>query len=51
MQLEAMYIPRNITKKFIKEFHKNLIQRHNGATALIRKLEKKYVIYGVYALI
>jgi len=46
-----MYIPKNITKKFIKEFHANLTQRHNGATALVRKLEKKYIVYRIHALI
>ena len=47
---KAIYILKSIIKEFIKEFHKNLTQRHNGAIALVRKLEKKYIIYRVYAL-
>jgi len=46
-----MYIPKNITKKFVKEFYRNLTQRHNKATALVRKLEKKYMIHRVYTFI
>ena len=45
-----MYIPKSITKEFIKEFHRNLIQGHNRATALVRKLEKEYIIYKIHAL-
>jgi len=47
---KAMYIPRNIAKEFIKEFHKNLTQGHNRATALVQRLEKEYIVYGVHAL-
>ena len=35
---KAMYIPKSIADKFIKEFHENLIQGHNGVTALIARL-------------
>ena len=44
-----MYIPRNITREFVKEFYRNLIQRYNGVIALVRRLEKEYVIYKVHA--
>jgi len=47
---EAIYISRNIAKEFVKEFYGNLTQRHNGATALVRRLEKEYVIYRVHTL-
>ena len=47
---EAMYIPRNIIKEFVEEFYRNLIQRHNRATALVRKLEKEYIIHKVHTL-
>jgi len=45
-----MYIPRNITREFVKEFYRNLIQRYNRATALVRKLEKEYVIHKIHTL-
>ena len=47
---EITYIPKSIAKEFVKEFHGNLTQGHNKATALIQRLEKEYVIYGVHAL-
>ena len=46
-----MYIPKNIAKEFVKEFHRNLTQRHNRAIVLVRRLEKEYVIYRVHAFI
>ena len=46
-----MYIPKNIIKKFVEEFHRNLIQGYNGAIALIRRLEKEYVIHKIYIFI
>ena len=45
-----MYISRNITKEFVKKFHRNLTQEYNGATALVKKLKKEYVIHGVHTL-
>ena len=45
-----MYIPRNITGEFVKEFHANLMQKYNGATALVRRLEKEYIVYKIHAL-
>jgi len=45
-----MYIPKSIAKEFVKEFYKNLIQRYNKATALVRKLEKEYIIYKIHTL-
>jgi len=45
-----MYIPKNIAKGFVKEFHTNLTQRYNRATALVKRLEKEYIVYKIYAL-
>jgi len=45
-----MYIPKNIAKGFVEKFYKNLTQKHNGATALVKRLEKKYIIYRVHTL-
>ena len=45
-----MYIPRNIAGEFVKEFHANLMQRHNRATVLVKRLEKEYIVYGIHAL-
>jgi len=39
-----MYVPSKVAKKFITEFHKGVTQRHNGATALVARLGKKYII-------
>ena len=43
-----MYIPKSIAKKFVEEFHRNLIQGHNGATALVKRLEKEYIIHEIH---
>jgi len=45
-----MYIFKSIAKEFVKEFYTNLTQRHNGATVLVKRLEKKYIVYGIHAL-
>jgi transposase InsO family protein len=47
---EATYIPRNIAKEFVENFHQGLTQGHNGATALVRRLGKEYIVHGVHAL-
>ena len=46
---EITYILKSIAKKFVKKFHTNLMQRHNKATALVRRLEKEYIVYKIYA--
>ena len=43
-----MYIPKSIAKEFVKKFHANLTQEYNGATVLIRRLKKKYIVYKIY---
>ena len=35
---ELMYVLKSIIKKFIKNFHKGLIQRYNRVTALVNRL-------------
>ena len=47
---EIMYILKTIVKKFVKEFHKNLIQRHNGVIALVARLQEKYIIYRIQGI-
>ena len=42
-----MYILKDIAEEFVKEFHRNLIQGHNGAMALIARLQEEYIIYGI----
>jgi len=44
---EAMYIPKNITEKFVKEFHRNLTQGHSKAIALVVRLQEEYIIHGI----
>ena len=44
-----MYIFKSIAEEFVKEFYRNFMQRYNGATVLVRRLKKEYVIYEVYA--
>jgi len=46
-----MYIPKNIAEIFIKKFYANFTQRYNKATALIKRLEKEYIVYKVYVFI
>ena len=45
---EVIYIFKNITREFIKEFYRNLTQGYNRTTALVRKLEKEYIIYKIH---
>jgi len=33
-----MYIPKDITEAFIKDFYKKITQGHNGATGLVLRL-------------
>ena len=47
---KTIYISKSITEEFVKEFHTNLTQRYNRTTALIRRLEKEYIVYRIYAL-
>ena len=45
-----MYIPRDIAEEFVKEFHRNLTQGHNGAMALVARLQEEYIIYGIWGI-
>ena len=42
-----MYIPSEIIKEFVTEFHKGTTQRHNRAIALIIRLGKEYIIRNI----
>ena len=46
-----MYILKSIAKEFIKEFHGNLIQRHNGAITLAAKLQEEYIINRIHRIL
>jgi len=35
-------------KKFVEEFYRNLTQRYNGVTALVKRLKKEYVIHRIH---
>ncbi len=48
---EAIYILRNIVEKFIKEFYRNFTQGHNGAMALVVRLQEEYIIHGIWGII
>jgi len=37
-------MPKSIVEEFIKEFHKEITQGHNGATGLVLRLQEKYII-------
>ena len=37
------YIPKQIAKKFIKDFHRGITQRYNKVIALILKLQEEYI--------
>jgi len=45
-----MYVLRNITEEFIKEFYANLMQRYNGIIVLVKRLKKEYIVYGIHVL-
>ena len=51
MQLKATYIPSEITEKFVTEFHKGTIQRHNKAMALVTRLGKEYIIRNIWKIV
>jgi len=46
----APVVGYSIAKEFVEEFHRNLTQGHNRATALVRRLEKEYIIYKIHTL-
>ena len=39
-----IYLLRDIIKEFIKEFHKGPTQGHNGAAALVARLQEEYIV-------
>ena len=45
-----MYILRSIVEEFVKKFHANLTQGYNGVTALVKRLEKEYIIRNVWKI-
>ena len=45
-----MYILKDIAEEFVREFHKNLTQGHNGAIALVVRLQEEYIIYGIWGI-
>jgi len=50
MQLETMYIPSKIAEEFVIEFHKGIIQRYNGTTALVTRLRQEYIIKNIWKI-
>jgi len=50
MQLEAIYVPNEIAEEFITEFHKRTTQRHNGATVLVARLGKEYIVRNIWKI-
>jgi hypothetical protein len=47
---ELTYVPRSIAEEFVKDFHKGLTQGHNGATALVNRLQEEYIMQGIWKL-
>ena len=47
---ELTYIPREIAEEFVKDFHKGMTQGHNGATALVSRLQEEYIIQGIWKI-
>jgi len=41
---ELIYIPKEITEVFIKDFYKGMTQGHNGAIGLVLRLQEEYII-------
>ena len=48
MQLKLTYIPKELVEIFVIEFHKGATQRHNKATALVARLQTKYIIKDIW---
>jgi transposase InsO family protein len=47
---ESTYVPRSVAEEFVKEFHRGMTQGHNGATALVSRLQEEYVIHGIWKI-
>jgi len=50
MQLETIYVLNKITEEFVTEFYKETTQRHNGATVLVAKLGREYIIRNIWKI-
>ena len=50
MQLEVIYIPSKVAKEFVIEFYKGVTQRYNGATVLVIRLGKEYIIWNIWKI-
>ena len=48
MNQKATYILKSIVEKFVKKFYANLTQGHNGATVLVKRQKKKYIVHVIY---
>ena len=44
---ESTYIPKSVAEEFVKEFHRGITQEHNGATALVSRLQEEYIIHKI----
>ena len=42
-----MFILEEVTKEFVIEFHKGMIQGHSGVLALVLRLQEEYIVLGV----
>ena len=45
-----MYVPNEIAEEFVIEFHKGTTQRHNGATVLVARLGRKYIVRNAWKI-
>ena len=50
-QLKAIYVLGDITKEFISEFHRGIMQGYNGAIVLVARLQQEYIIRNVWNLV
>jgi len=41
---ELIYIPKDIAEAFIKDFYKEITQKHNKAIGLVLRLQEEYII-------
>jgi len=51
MQLETIYILSKIAEKFVTEFHKGAIQRHNRAIVLVARLGREYIVRNIWKIV
>ena len=48
---KLIYILNKLAKEFIKDFYQGITQGYNKVTALINRLQEKYIIYKIQKMV